>query len=141
MKISGIDYPEPLLNALRDGKLVVFAGAGVSMGEPANLPSFRRLAETVAQGSGEARLDHEQDDRFLGRLQHKGVNVHALAVDKLSSSDPKPNDLHCNLLRLSSTAQDVRIVTTNFDTLFEKAADDVFDPTPVDLQSASAAFR
>ena len=130
MKISGIDFPEELLNSLRDGKLVVFAGAGVSMGEPANLPAFRRLADAVAQGSGETRLDHEQDDRFLGRLQHKGVDVHSRAAELLLADDPKPNDLHCNLLRLFSTEQDVRIVTTNFDTLFEKAADDVFDPTP-----------
>ena len=40
MRIAGIDFPVPLLNALRDGELVVFAGAGVSMGEPASLPSF-----------------------------------------------------------------------------------------------------
>ena len=30
MRIGGVDFPEPLLNALRDGRLVVFAG--VSMG-------------------------------------------------------------------------------------------------------------
>ena len=38
MKIAGVDFPEPLLAALRDGRLVVFAGAGVSMGLPAGLP-------------------------------------------------------------------------------------------------------
>ena len=41
MRIGGVDFPEPLLNALRDGRLVVFAGAGVSMGPPACLPGFR----------------------------------------------------------------------------------------------------
>ncbi len=30
MRIGSVDFPEPLLNALRDGRLVVFAG--VSMG-------------------------------------------------------------------------------------------------------------
>ena len=38
--MPNIDFPKPLLNALRDGELVVFAGAGVSMGEPACLPNF-----------------------------------------------------------------------------------------------------
>ena len=54
MKIAEIDFPSPLLSALRDGELVIFAGAGVSMGEPACLPSFKELAEKIAQGTGEA---------------------------------------------------------------------------------------
>ena len=32
MRIGGVEFPKPLLNALRDGRLVVFAGADVSMG-------------------------------------------------------------------------------------------------------------
>lgn len=52
MRIGGVDFPEPLLNALRDGQLVVFAGAGVSMGAPARLPSFRKLAEHLENPSG-----------------------------------------------------------------------------------------
>ena len=51
MKIKGVDFPEPLLNALRDRRLVVFAGVGVSMGPPAGLPSFCKLAERVAEGT------------------------------------------------------------------------------------------
>ena len=47
MKIGGVDFPEPVLNALRDGRLVVFAGAGVSMGPPARLPSLCKLAERL----------------------------------------------------------------------------------------------
>lgn len=52
MKIDGVDFPQPLLDALRDGRLVVFAGAGVSMGPPSDLPGFRRLAKQVAEGPG-----------------------------------------------------------------------------------------
>ena len=51
MRISGIDFPKSLLDALRDGNLVVFAGAGVSMGEPSGLPDFSKLAMTVAAGT------------------------------------------------------------------------------------------
>ena len=31
MRIGGADFPEPLLNALHDGPLAVFAGADFSM--------------------------------------------------------------------------------------------------------------
>ena len=67
MKISGIDFPEPLLNALRDGELIVFAGAGVSMGEPAKLPDFKDLTQAIGQGTGEELQDREPEDDYLGR--------------------------------------------------------------------------
>ena len=129
MKIAGIDFPPPLLSALRDGELVVFAGAGVSMGEPACLPSFKELAEKIAQGTGEV-LQDETEDRFLGRLHDKGVKVHERAVRELSRNNPKPTALHKNLLRLYRKSEQVRVVTTNFDLLFEEAAQDVFGTVP-----------
>ena len=131
MKLSGIDFPEPLLTALRNGKLVVFAGAGVSMGEPANLPNFKDLAEKIAQGTGTALKDDEPVDRFLGRLKlEQGVDVHARAAQVLSEGDPRPTELHRNILRLCSASGQVRIVTTNFDLLFERAVKDVSDFNP-----------
>ena len=139
MKIAEINFPSPLLSALRDGKLVVFAGAGVSMGEPACLPSFKTLAEKIAQGTGEVlqekesekESEREPEDRFLGRLHQKGVKVHERAVQELSCNNPKPTDLHRNLLRLyQKNGEQVRIITTNFDLLFEEAAQDVFDTVP-----------
>ena len=129
MIIAGINFPSPLLSALRDGELVVFAGAGVSMGEPACLPSFKELAEKIAQGTGEVLRD-EAEDRFLGRLHDKGVKVHERAVRELSRNNPKPTALHKNLLRLYQKSEKVRVVTTNFDFLFEEAAQDVFGTVP-----------
>ena len=129
MKIAGINFPSPLLSALRDGELVIFAGAGVSMGEPACLPSFKTLAEKIAQGTGEVLQDGEED-RFLGRLHDKGVKVHERAVRELSRNNPKPTALHKNLLRLHQKSEQVRVVTTNFDLLFEEAAQDVFGTVP-----------
>ena len=129
MKISGINFPKPLLDALRDGDLVIFAGAGVSMGEPARLPNFRRLAEAIAQGTGEV-LHDEPEDQFLGRLQHKGQNVHERAAQALSRDGLEPTDLHRFLLQLYSGPESTRIVTTNFDLLFEQAAEDVFESLP-----------
>ena len=130
MKIADIDFPEPLLAALRDGKLVVFAGAGVSMGEPACLPDFESLADRIAAGTGQTRQNSEPVDRFLGRLQHIQVDVHARAAQALSREDLEPTDLHRDLQRLYSDAGKVRIVTTNFDRLFEQASKDVLDSQP-----------
>ena len=130
MKIAGIDFPVPLLNALRDGELVVFAGAGVSMGEPACLPSFKKLADMIAVGTGQVLQDGDPIDHFLGRLQHEGVKVHERAAEKLSSEDLKATELHRNLLQFYPDTEQVRIVTTNFDLLFEQAAEDLFDSAP-----------
>ena len=134
MKIAEIDFPAPLLSALRDGSLVVFAGAGVSMGKPASLPSFSRLVESIAQGTGENRGDHESEDVFLGRLQHRGVRVHDISARNLRKNRcdkaPSPTDLHRDLLRLYHEPATVRIVTTNFDLLFEDAAHEIFPAQP-----------
>lgn len=131
MKIAEIDFPSPLLSALRDGKLVIFAGAGVSKGKPACLPLFKELAEKIAQGTDEVLREKESEDRFLGRLHNQGVKVHERAVQELSRNNPKPTDLHRNLLRLyQKNGEQVRVVTTNFDLLFEEAAQDVFGTVP-----------
>lgn len=133
MKIGGVDFPEPVLNALRDGGLVVFAGAGVSMGPPARLPSFRKLAEKVAEGTGKSIAASETDDQFLGRLKEDGVKVHQRAAETLQPDNLKPNALHRNLLRLFQEKDDpVRVVTTNFDCLFGQAAEeeDLFKDKP-----------
>ena len=126
---TAIDFPEGLLAALRNGRLVVFAGAGVSMGAPACLPSFRELARRAADGATLAIGDAEAEDRFLGRLEASGAEVHRIAA-RLLQSDAQPAELHRSLLRLYTKAEDVRIVTTNFDRLFEQAFAEVFNTAP-----------
>ena len=134
MKISGIDFPAEMLSALRDSELVVFAGAGVSMGEPASLPDFDLLARKIARGTGKIPDHDEPVDRFLGNLQQGGINVHARAAQVLELNSrgevPQPNSLHKDILRLFSDSSRVRIVTTNFDQLFEIASTDRFTPPP-----------
>ena len=141
MRSSDIRFPETLRSALRDGRLVVFAGAGVSMGSPACLPDFGTLADSIAKGSGETRLDRETDDAFLGRLHNAGVRVHDRAARLLQTNrcgnPPSPTALHRNLARLYPEPDKVRIVTTNFDLLFDAAARDLFAEQP-DLFKAPA---
>ena len=137
MKLGEIDFPEELLNAVRKRKLVIFAGAGVSMDEPADLPGFGEFAKLISRGSGETKTAKETEDQFLGRLQHKKQKVHIRAARILSRKGPRPTSLHFDLLKIFSGASQVRLVTTNFDTLFEQAAEGVLDST-VRVYSAPA---
>ena len=133
MKISGVDFPLELLKFLEDGELVVFAGAGVSMGPPACFPNFSALADEVAGGTGEARGRDEPEDQFLGRLKDKGVLVHRKAAQALSGDtveSPTPTKLHFAILRLFTKPGTLRVVTTNFDLLFERAARGVLETSP-----------
>ena len=126
MRIGQIDVPGPLLDARREGSLVVFAGAGVSIPPPSNYPNFERLAEEIAAGSALVREEYEPLERFLGRLESRGVRVHQLARDRLSDPSSKPNRLHHDLLGLFDSKFGVRVVTTNFDPHFTTAAREVF---------------
>ena len=101
--------------------MVVFAGAGVSCGAPAYLPTFSELAQEIAQGTDATCKPEETEDQFLGRLQQQGVHVHELAKEALNKRCPRPTDLHRDLLRIYLSSETPRIVTTNFDLLFEKA--------------------
>jgi hypothetical protein len=127
-KLSTIDFDDRILDALREDKLVIFAGAGVSMGHPSNLASFVRLANEIAQGTGHEAS--EPLDRFLGQLHHKQVAVHERAAQLLSPEGSEPNALHYDLLRLFRSLERIRIVTTNFDAHFETAAQALYGGMP-----------
>jgi len=127
MKLGSIDFPDDVIQAIRKEELVVFAGAGVSMGAPAELPSFSGLAEIIARETGEEKVDEkEPDDRFFGRLNKNGIQVLSLVVKALDTPPGSATLLHRNLLRLFRSASKVRIVTTNFDLLFEEASTGLF---------------
>lgn len=53
---SGPEIPNELIKLQRSGRLVFIAGAGVSMGAPANLPSFRGLILQVLREIGDPLL-------------------------------------------------------------------------------------
>lgn len=135
MRLGSINFPASLLDSIRDQTLVVFAGAGVSMGPPANLPSFTALANRIGNGTQIKREDDELDDRYLGRLKQHGTDVHTLACRQLDADTLQPTKLHVDLTNLYNAHP--RIVTTNFDQLFEKAATSAF-AAPVDIYRAPA---
>ena len=132
MRLGKVDFPDPVVAAARNHELVVFAGAGVSMGKPAGLPGFRALTEKIAEQSDESELDIKKalnsisPDKYLGRLKGRGMEVHALAAEELSKPGIRHTELHRVLLSLYPGPEAVRVVTTNYDLLFEQAARDAF---------------
>jgi hypothetical protein len=128
-RLGNLDFDDRILDAIKDNKLVVFAGAGVSMGAPSNLDNFPKLAKKIAHNTG--LTPDPPLDRFLGVLQHRGVAVHERAVELLSPAGSAPNDLHRNLMRIFGAADRIKLVTTNFDLHFETAAQEIYGSAPV----------
>ncbi len=137
-KLGPLQINDHILDAIRDDRLVIFAGAGVSMGAPANLPNFKELAINIAAGTGLAYENNEPIDRFLGRLAHQKIPVHQRAAQQLIIPDSSPTALHLDLLRLFRSSDRVRLVTTNFDLLFESAALTAFGATCPEVFRAPA---
>ncbi|EDQ1112868.1 hypothetical protein CSO98_004820, partial [Salmonella enterica subsp. diarizonae] len=127
IKLGAIEFDECLLDAIREEKLVIFAGAGVSKGSPSNLDDFVTLANKIAEGTG--LTASVPLDRFLGELHHQGVSVHQRTVPLLTPPNSRPTSLHKDLIRLFKTGKNVRVVTTNFDLHFENAFESIFTDT------------
>ncbi len=127
MRITeSVDLPQSLIDAQRNQELVVFAGAGISIGPPSNLPDFEQLAMQVAAGALVPAKD-EPLDRFLGRLEaERGVLVHRRAWKMISDPGSKATRLHYSILSLFQSPATVRVVTTNFDRHFSIVAQKLF---------------
>lgn len=128
LDICGIDIPKELNDALAAGKLVVFAGAGVSMQPPHGFRPFDQLVLSIGENvdpSGKCKGlmgNGESCEAALGRLADVG-DVHEACASQLK--DATCSDLHKNILRLFGRVDDIRMVTTNFDKRFEKAASEI----------------
>lgn len=112
---SEVDLPVELVDAHATGTLVLFVGAGASMGHPSNLPSFTELARQLATV---ARVPFDEDmalDLFLGSMP-ADFETHAQALRIIARPDSSFNPTHSALVRLASALGVSRIVTTNFDT-------------------------
>ncbi|WP_286240955.1 DUF4020 domain-containing protein [Neptuniibacter halophilus] len=139
MIFSGVQFPKQLTDAIDSRQVVVFAGAGVSMGEPANLGSFWELACDIAKNTGESprllgtngdgKEFWEALDQFLGRLPLEKGTLNARAVKSLKTGTAH-TALHASIVRLFGKPEQVRIVTTNFDLLFEAACEAKWDESP-----------
>jgi hypothetical protein len=125
---DGVVLPSELERALESNTLVLFCGAGVSAAPPSSLPGFRGLVEEIATELGRSDLvpaDSEvsvQFDAVMGELNELQHDVHARVSTRLRSST-QSNSYHQDLIQIAqSSSRAPRIVTTNFDLLFEDAA-------------------
>jgi hypothetical protein len=132
---DGADIPDDLIRAVRDGGATFLCGAGVS--RRIGLPSFEELTTRVYARLGETPDDEpaeriaiaeRQFDRALRSLEKRthrqgttsrvrNAVVEILAAPNVAFSE------HAALLALSRNVEGrPRLLTTNFDTIFEHAA-------------------
>lgn len=139
--VDGIDIPNELIEAQEQGRVVFLCGAGVSFG--AGLPGFGELVDGVYQALHERLEDRPAElqayekreyDRVLGLLTRR-IGEHDVrtapivrreirnAVRAALRTDHRGFPDHAALLQLSRNArQEPCLITTNFDTLFERAS-------------------
>jgi hypothetical protein len=133
---DGTDVPDELIRAVTDGAAVFLCGAGVSM--RVDMPSFKELTKQVYRKLGEGyanefaerhafeRAEYDRVLRSLEKRTHRPgtpSRVRAAVAELLTAKDGVAVPDHLALLNLSRDAEGrPKVLTTNFDTLFERAA-------------------
>lgn len=129
----GPDIPDALLQAHEEGRVVFFCGAGIS--RLAGLPDFGGLVQQLFQRVGEPSdktegdlIAHGEYDRAIGhyerRIQGGRTTTRRGLPPMLTADLTKRRALttHLALLTLGRSRDGgLKLVTTNFDTLFEDA--------------------
>lgn len=144
---SGPSIPDELLIARDQGRVVFFCGAGVSRAK-AGLPDFFGLAEKVTQRLGVSDessalkiLNEARDieartgvaglisaDKIFGLLERDflGIDIESAVASALQPNAPADVSAHKILIDLATTREGrVRLVTTNFDRLFNDCGRDL----------------
>jgi hypothetical protein len=135
MRISDtVTIPTELERARVAGELVIFAGAGVSMAPPSNLPSFVGLARQIGETTLPLTAEDEKAlDRYLGRVERLGVRVQQRARETLAERGGEHARAHEDLLSLFHGPEQIRLITTNFDPHFATASRVVFSSARIPL--------
>lgn len=129
---KGPDIPERLLQAHEEGRVVFFCGAGISY--PAGLPGFGSLVTRVRDNLGiafsppaDSAFERGQYDSALGLIEGEVVNGREVIRRQVATiltpnlTLPNAKATHEALLILSRTRDErQRLITTNFDRLFEE---------------------
>lgn len=128
----GPDIPERLLQAQEEGRVVFFCGAGISY--PARLPGFSDLVSGIYQEIGEqpnnierSAIKAKQFDTTIGLLESRimdGRDMVRRTVAKILTPELGARHAmatHEALLTLAHCRNGrTRLITTNFDRLFEE---------------------
>ena len=146
---DGPEFPNEFIDSLLAGDVVFLCGTGVSAPQ---MPDFKHLVECTYEMLGIERTDSEEsafkEDLFeevLGSLSRRLSDPRAVTrtVSKLLAVPDHPIlDQHHTILRLSRDLDNrISVVTTNFDTLLERAAGKVMPgETPGDISFAGQAL-
>jgi hypothetical protein len=132
---NGPDIPDSLLQAHEEGRVVFFCGAGISY--PAGLPNFKGLVNEIYQTIGtipepfeKRAIEKKQFDAALDLLEHR-LPGNRIAVRTALARVLKPKlrrkgatETHAALLELARSREGaIRLVTTNFDRIFQSLID------------------
>lgn len=123
--IDGVNIPDELMEAHNRGELVFFVGAGASMAPPTNFPSYRQLAEELAEEAGyekPKKSDLEHLDSFIGSLSDDGITAHEYVKQRFRGEGAEFNDEHAAIMSLAGSRPPARVVTTNYDDFLACAA-------------------
>ena len=129
---NGPEVPDRLLQAHEDGRVVFFCGAGIS--DPAGLPGFEGLIRQIyadlhvtRNAVQEAAFKSKQFDKAIDLLERDVVGGRDTVRQRLAKvltpnlDVPNATATHNALLTLGRNNDGrTRVVTTNFDRLFEK---------------------
>lgn len=148
---TGPNIPNELIEAQKNGELLFFCGAGVSV--PAGLPTFYSLTKKVAEelhalddenNEVSQLLSNYQFDRTFAALKriYGDEIVDSVLLNELKLTKTPLLTNHENLLKLSINEEKKPfLITTNFDLLFEKVDKRIKSFVPPylpDLQSKDA---
>ena len=146
---DGPVFPSELVDSLLGGEVVFLCGTGVSAPQ---MPDFRVLVEGTYDTLGVDRTDSEltaftqgRFEEVLGSLSRRLSDAYAVTrtVSELLAVPEHPSlDQHRTILRLSRDLDNrVSVVTTNFDTLLERAAGEIIaSVSPGDISFAGQAL-
>lgn len=141
--LSGVELPNAITRALEDEQLVLFCGAGIS--KYTGLPDFKEMTKNLfdecgmplreskehqVSGATPAEIAYQESklDRALEVLERSvGRSVMRDRIIRQLTRDPPPDEKACSfhrdLLSLAAlSGGGHRLVTTNFDDRFHRAA-------------------
>ena len=146
---DGPEFPNEFIDSLLAGEVIFLCGTGVSAPQ---MPDFKGLVESTYETLGVERTDSEQRafekdlfEEVLGALNRRLSDPCAVTrtvAELLTVPDDPVLDQHRTILRLSRDLDNrILVVTTNFDTLLERAAAEVGQiETPRDISFAGQAL-
>lgn len=118
---GGVVLPGDLDASLRDGRLVVFVGAGASRDAPSDLQDFEGLTAEILRMAGLTDPPRKPFENQLGDLQDSGFGVHSALRSAIGKPGSAPNRWHKAIADLFPSPDQARIVTTNYDIHLESA--------------------